>query len=142
MTVRKRGRKSAAELATAGVAVVIERPEPPYTLWRDEEAEIWRRIVDDLPAGWIAGRNLDILAEYVSHVVASQRLRQMIVTLEGGEGPMDVTEWRALMRAHAQQSARVQSLATALRITPQATVDPKTGGRALAGHNAGKKPWQ
>jgi hypothetical protein len=142
MTVRKRGRRSAAELATAAGAVVIERPEPPYTLWRDEEAEIWRRVVDGLPPGWITGRNLDLLAEYVSHVVASQRLRQMIVAHERGPDPMDVAEWRALMRAHAQQSARVQSLATSLRITPQATVDPKTGGRALADHNTGRKPWE
>jgi hypothetical protein len=61
---------------------------------------------------------------------------------ESGGDAFDATEWRALMRAHAQQSARVQSLATPLRITPQATLDPKAGGRALAKHQTGKKPWE
>jgi hypothetical protein len=141
MTV-KRGRKSAAELAIAPVAHVIERPEPPYSLWRDAEADLFRQIVADLPPGWIGPRNSDLLAEYASHVVACQRLRQMIHAHESGGEAFDATEWRALMRAHAQQSARVQSLATALRITPQATLDPKAGGRALAKHQTGRKPWE
>lgn len=143
MAVRKRGPKSAADLAIAPVAQVIDRPEPPYTLWRDAEAEVWRRVVEDLPPGWITGRHFDLLAEYCSAVVSCQRIRQMIhATEHAPDGLLDVGEWRALMRAHAQQNARVQSLATALRITPQATVDPKTGGRALADHHTGRRPWE
>lgn len=138
----KRGRKSAAELATVATPEVITRPEPPYTLWRDGEADLWRQVVEDLPPGWITGRNADLLAEYVSHVMSCQRLRQVIHAMESGKEPLDTAEWTGLLKAHATQSARVQSLATSLRITPQSTVDPKTGGRALARHNQGKRPWE
>ncbi len=137
----KRGRKSTDDLLTVGPVIVAERPEAPYTLWRDEEAEVWRRVVEDLPPGRITGRNADLLAEYCSHVVSAQRIRQMIRQAETGGDTIDLGEWRALMRAHAQQSARVQSLATSLRIAPQVTIGPKAGGRVLACHFTGKKPW-
>ena len=60
----KRGRKSAAEMVIDQAPAIIQRPEPPYELWRDDEQQVWSRVVSDLPADWFSGRNIDLLVEY------------------------------------------------------------------------------
>ena len=66
----------------------------------------------------------------------------MIHEMERGEADLDLRSWAALMRAHAQQSSRVQALATSMRITQQSTYSAKSGNTALEGHKTGKKPWE
>lgn len=138
----KPGRKSAAELAVAAPLAKVDRPEPPYELWRDEEVAVWRRIVSDVPADWFSPRNLDLLAEYCSHVVSSRRIAQMIKMIESEKGKFDVQNWMALLRAHAQQTGRVQALATSMRLSQQSTYSPKRGANALDGNSTGPKPWE
>jgi hypothetical protein len=138
----KRGPKSSAELAVAATVLVVDRPEPPYEMWRDEEQDVWRRVVSDVPADWFTPRNHDLLVEYCSHVVSSRRLAQMIHQMETAEGDLNLKAWTSLMRAHAQQSGRVQALATSMRITQQSTYSAKSGNTALEGHKAGRKPWE
>ncbi|MFT4149209.1 MAG: hypothetical protein QM656_03355 [Paracoccaceae bacterium] len=139
--MQKRGPKSAAELEIAAKVVVVNRPEPPYELWRDEEQEVWRRVVSDVPADWFTPRNFDLLAEYCTHVVSCRRVAQMIYEFERREGELDIKSWTVLMRAHAQQSGRIQALATSMRITQQSTYSNKSGATALEGHKSGRKPW-
>jgi hypothetical protein len=137
-----RGPKSASALQVQTVARVVNRPEPPYELWRDQEQEVWRRIVSDVPADWFTGRNYDLLTEYCTHVVSCRRLAQMIHAQETGEADFDTATWLALMRAHAAQTGRLQALATSMRITNQSTYTAKTGKTALDGHKSGRKPWE
>lgn len=137
-----RGPKSADELTTLQGLAVIERPEPPYTLWRDQEQEVWRRVVSDVPADWFTGRHLDLLAEYCSHVVSARRLAQVIHQMEHGPDPLDLPTWAAMMRAHAQQTTRVQSLATAMRLTHQASYGARRAATALEGEAKGRRPWE
>jgi hypothetical protein len=138
----KRGPKSSAELAITDRVTIVNRPEPPYELWRDEEQSIWRRVVSDVPADWFTARNSDLLVEYCTHVVSCRRLAQMIHEMERAPGDLDIRGWVGLMRAHAQQSGRVQALATSMRITQQSTYSAKSGNTALEGHKTGKKPWE
>lgn len=141
----KRGPKSSAEIALTAPGVTVaamHRPEPPYSLWRDEEQDVWRRIVADLPADWFSGRNLDLLAEYCTAAVSCRRLAQMIHACEHGAGELDVPHWLALMRAHAAQSSRMQALATSMRITQQSTYTPKRGATALRNNPTGPRPWE
>jgi hypothetical protein len=138
----KRGPKSSAELAITDRVTIVNRPEPPYELWRNEEQDVWRRVVSDVPADWFTSRNTDLLVEYCTHVVSCRRLAQMIHEMERGADDLDLRGWTSLMRAHAQQSARVQALATSMRITQQSTYSAKSGNTALEGHKTGKKPWE
>jgi hypothetical protein len=138
----KRGRKSAAEMVIDQAPAIIQRPEPPYELWRDDEQQVWSRVVSDLPADWFSGRNIDLLVEYCTHVVSCRRLAQLIQAEEQGDGDLDVRQWSALMRAHAAQSARVQSLATSMRITQQSTYTAQAGATALKNTAKGKRPWE
>lgn len=138
-----RGRKSAASLAVAAPAAVkVVRPEPPYELWRDEEHDVWRRIVADVPPDWFTPRHHDLLAEYCTAVVSCRRLAQLIHHMEATPGTMDQGDWLALMRAHAVQSGRVQALATSMRLTQQSTYGARAGKTALDGHRPGPRPWE
>lgn len=140
----KRGRKSAADLMIQrdGVVSAMHRPEPPYSLWRDEEQDIWRRIVQDLPADWFSGRNLDLLTEYCTAVVSARRLAQMLHHIERQSGEMDIAEWTKLLRAHAQQAGVVKSLATAMRLSQQSTYGPRAAATAQGGVKRGPRPWE
>lgn len=140
----KRGRKSAAEMLTQTAAplTVMQRPEPPYQLWRDDEQDVWRRIVNDLPGDWFSGRNLDLLVEYCTAVVSGRRLAQMIHHLESEAGGMDLTEWTRLLRAQAQQAGVIRSLATSMRISQQATYSARSGATAQRGVRKGRAPWE
>ena len=140
----KRGRKSAADLMiqSDGTVKAMDRPEPPYSLWRDEEQHVWRRIVEDLPADWFSGRNLDLLTEYCTAIVSARRLAQMLHHTERQPGELDITEWTKLLRAHAQQAGVVKSLATAMRLSQQATYGPRSGASAQAQTRKGPAPWE
>lgn len=138
----KPGRKSAAELAVSAPLTKVDRPEPPYELWRDEEVAVWRRIVSDVPADWFSPRNLDLLTEYCSVTINCRRLAHLIKQAESDKGDFDVSQWLAFLRAHAQQTGRVQALATSMRLTQQSTYSAKKGANALDGHRTGPKPWE
>lgn len=140
----KRGRKSAADLMiqSDGTVKAMDRPEPPYSLWRDEEQDVWRRIVEDLPADWFSGRNLDLLAEYCTAIVSARRLAQMLHHTERVQGDLDVAEWTKLLRAHAQQAGVVKTLATTMRLSQQSTYGPRAAATAQGGVRRGPKPWE
>lgn len=140
----KRGRKSGAELSVAEIATteLLTRPEPPYELWRDEEQAVWRRVVEDVPGDWFSGRNLDLLAEYCTTVVSCRRIAQLIHAEERAEGPLDTDYWMKLLRSHAQQSGRVQALATSMRLSQQSTYTAQRGATKLNNAPTGKRPWE
>src|SRR5689334_7593135 len=78
-----RGRTSAAELSviSGGGVETIRRPEPPRDL-TDEEAEVWRTVVNRLPADWFPAETLPMLAQYARHTIASKRVAAMIEQLD------------------------------------------------------------
>lgn len=140
----KRGRKSAADLLIQrdGAVTAVDRPEPPYSLWRDDEQDVWRRIVEDLPADWFSGRNLDLLTEYCTAVISARRLAQMLHHVERQEGALDIAEWTKLLRAHAQQAGVVKALATAMRLSQQSAYGPKRAATLQGATKRGPRPWE
>lgn len=143
LNLGQRGRKSVAELTTPAPLVKVDRPEPPYVLWRDAESEVWRRVVSAVPADWFTGRNIDLLTEYCTTVISCRRLAQLIKVAESEPGDFDVPRWLALLRGHAQQTGRAQALATSMRLSQQSVYSAKAGATALGDHVPGrKKPWE
>lgn len=141
-------RRSASETETAAIAErmglsrTIERPEPPYDLWRDEETEVWSQVVEALPADWFNGSNLALLAQYCRHVVSARRIAQMLASMEGSSDGLDLKEWRDLMRSQALETERIASLATKMRLSQQSVYGPRSASRAQRNVPTGKRPWE
>ena len=140
--MKSRGRKSAAELSVIGPGGVetTRRPDPPSDL-TEAQVDVWRRIVNAYPADrFDAGAQL-VLAQLCRHADTARKMAAVIRQPEEG-GEFDVDAWQALLRAQDRESARVASLATRLRLTPQARYVPHSAA-ALADPTADmRKPWE
>src|SRR3954447_11852850 len=110
-----RGRKSSASVATTAEPVIPARPDADYSLG-DEQAEVWRAVVNALPSDWIGAAALPVLSAYCRVVVAMRRLGMLIVQCEHEEGAFDPDRHLALIRAHGQQAQVLKTLATSLRL--------------------------
>jgi hypothetical protein len=147
-----RGRTSAAELSviSGGGVETIRRPEPPRDL-TDEEAEVWRTVVNRLPADWFPAETLPMLAQYARHTIASKRVASMIEQLDlavaadikDGTTPAAAVLGTAkmldrLLKMQERESRCIASLATKMRISQQTTYD-KSRKKGSVGP---KKPWE
>jgi len=132
----KRGRVSGAELAVVHSDVVsIERAVAPDDL-NDEQRAEWQAVVNRLPADWFPRETHSLLAQYCRHVVAARRVAQLIGNAESGEA-FDVDEYDKLLKMQEREGRAISSLATRMRITQQATYDPKRKKGSQV-----KKPWE
>jgi hypothetical protein len=138
----KRGRKSAAEMAIANLVKVTStaRVEPPYDIF-DEQADLFRAIVDSLPADWFSTGSVPLLAQLCKHVVASRRVAELIAQAERTGPMLDIEMYDRLLRLQERQSAAVHRLATALRLTNQSRYTPGRAATASA-VAIGPKPWE
>ena len=131
-----RGRTSTAELAVVHSDVVaIERALPPDELNDEHKAE-WLAVVNRLPADWFPRETHSMLAQYCRHVVSARRVANLIANLEASDD-FDLDQYDKLLKMQEREGRAMSSLATRMRITQQATVNPKkTKGTQV------KKPWQ
>ncbi len=135
-----RGRKSAAELVVAAPSglAVMARQDAPCDL-RDEEADVWRAIVESLPADWITPGSAPVLAAYCRATVSARRLGMLIVQVETAED-YDAARHMNLIQTHGQVAQLLKTLATSLRLTPQARYTPTRAGGAQT--PKGPRPWE
>jgi hypothetical protein len=137
-TMGARGPKSAASLAVIGSGgiLTIRRPDPPREL-TSEQTNVWREVLDDLPADWFRPSNLALLEAYCRHVVASRRVAQLIEAEEQSDG-FTLERYDFLLRVQEREGRALSSLATRMRLTQQATFDEKK----RKPQTLGKKPWE
>lgn len=150
-----RGPKSAAEMAVAPIDEARKRPPPPEGL-TDDQADVWRRTVAALPAGWIHPEHLEIMAAYCRHAIRfrelSKRLDSIDVEKVGMMGGFGIDTYSKLRRAAESESRAMLACARSLRITIQATMRPETAGRQANrrpeipatwnGSDEPGKPWE
>jgi hypothetical protein len=118
----KRGRTSAAELSVVRFEPAPYRVAPPADLIATE-SELFRRIVADCSPDHFVASDTPLL---VSYVQATLIARNAAKALAAGDGDA-LAVW--------SQAARMQAtLATRLRLAPQARTDPKTLARRAAAH--------
>lgn len=135
----KRGRKSGAELATIpdrGLIEVVVRPDAPYEL-TDDQALIWRRIADDLPADWFTPKHVGILKQYCRHEAQSDRIA-MLIEQEMKKKALDLQQYDKLLAMQEREGRALSSLATRMRITQQTLYDKSK----KAPSNSLSKPWE
>ena len=130
----ERGRKNALEASVVPIHG-LDRPKPPSTL-TDEQQAIWVKVVDALPADWFRPEAIEVLVMYCRHAVTARRVADLIKRMEA-EVDFDVAEYDRLLKMQEREGRALSSLATRLRITPQATRDSKSKKPSQV-----KRPWE
>ena len=133
-----RGPKSQDELTVQKPQTEVSaRMDADYSL-RDEESDIWKAITESLPADWVNPGNAPILAAYCRATVSARRIGQLVYQAEDA-ADFDPDEFMKLVAAHSKLAQTIKTLATSLRLTPQARSLPKQSDKARV---EGKKPWE
>jgi hypothetical protein len=126
--MRKRGRKSGDELVAINVNGDPPRLDPPSSL-TDPERALFAEIVEACSPKHFVPSDLPLLVSYVQATLLS---RQAATNAATG----------AAMLALWEKATRMQAtLATRLRLSPQARTDPKTIGRHMP-QGTGPPPWE
>ena len=117
----KRGRQSVAERAVIPIAPLAPRLQPPADLGAEETA-LFRQLVASCPSDHFVESDQPLLTAYVIAICLSRRAAAKLA-----EDPSLATVWERSTRMLA-------TLATRLRLAPQARVSPKTLARRAAAH--------
>lgn len=143
----KRGRKSAAEIATisALVAPGTRLPSPPPAELSDAQSSVWRDLIAALPDGWLERGSFPVMIELCRRVCRARLLEQRVrkfelewVKVEGGLQRLD-----KLLAMADRETRAVIALSRALRLTPHAIMHPRTAGRHLQDElpSGAPRPW-
>ncbi|QOZ52942.1 hypothetical protein XH90_17395 [Bradyrhizobium sp. CCBAU 53338] len=139
----KRGRKSAAEVASVVVAAGTSMPAQPPAELTDAQAMIWRDAVGSMPGNWLTRAAHPILIAYCRHACRARLLEMQIAQFEvewtrvdGGLERLD-----KLFAMAERETRAISACARALRLTPQALMHPRTAGRRINDLPAGPRPW-
>jgi hypothetical protein len=138
----QRGRKGMDELAIAPPADGIpNRPEPPVTL-DEAQADLWRSIVEQKPAGWFDSASIPLLAAYCRAVTTCDAVAREINKL-GKRCLKEETFARVakLKKLDEAQAKLMATLATKLRLTQQSRYTPQAADTA-ARNVAKPKLWE
>lgn len=139
----QRGRRSVAALtapAAEGVTVLVERPEPPLDL-TPEQSDVWRHIVDGLPADWFPRETWPLLSQYCRHTVEARRLGQLI-DQECARPDLDVRNYGELLKLQRQESGALKILAASMRLAQQSSRTDGAAATAKRGARTVKRPWE
>lgn len=141
-----RGRKSTAEMTVAAQVAPIsstDRLPAPMHL-TDAERMVWLEVVNDQPASAFTPVHGPLLEQYCRHIVQARLLADEIMHFDRAWLADDdgLKRYDRLLAMQEREGRAASSLATRLRITRQATADPKTVGRANSRQARARKPWE
>ena len=134
-----RGRKSAASLSVVPLVPGQGRPEPPTSLDALEQ-QIWRDVVDALPAHWLDLAGQLILRRLVAQAAISER-REARLRLMRAQDQDDGEGADALAALHGVSAKTVAYLLGQLRATPRSRIGSRAAGPQV--EQAPKlRPWE
>lgn len=134
----KRGRKSAAELATPRALRLNSRLDPSPSL-TDEQAAVWVETLAGLAPDWIQPEAREVMAAYCRHAVAIQRIAACVKQYEASADEFDFARYNEMLKAQERETRALGALATRLRLTPQSRYTPATAARKP--RDDANKPW-
>lgn len=140
--MRQRGRKSAAsqDIATISTASMVQRPEPPLDMTPVEE-DVWREIVESMPADWFPKETHGLLVQYCRHIVAARKVG-MLIDAASSRDQVDVMELDKLLGMQARETGALKAMAAAMRISQQASYSARGAGGAKERRATVKRPWE
>jgi hypothetical protein len=134
-----RGRKSVASLSVVPLVPGQGRPEPPASLDALEK-QIWRDVVDALPAHWLDLAGQLILRRLVAQAAISER-REARLRLMRAQDHDDGEDADALATLHGVTAKTVAYLLGQLRATPRSRIVSRAAGPQV--EQAPKsRPWE
>ena len=128
---------------SAKPVLAVEPLEAPPDLTKEETA-IWWAVVNNKDADWFSPMTAPLLAQYCRHAVQARRIAELINHATSEIDPktkiptLTVKEYDRLLRMQQRESALLKSLATAMRISQQATIN--TRGNKIQIDRS--KPWE
>ncbi|ARP89814.1 hypothetical protein CAL14_05525 [Bordetella genomosp. 9] len=141
-----RGRKSTEEIAVAAQVAPISSTDrlPAPVHLTDAERSVWLEVVNDQPASAFTPVHGPLLEQYCRHIVQARLLADEIMHFDRAWLADDdgLKRYDRLLAMQEREGRAASSLATRLRITRQATADPKTVGRANSRQARARKPWE
>lgn len=124
--MHKPGKRSAASLEVAPVAVFSPgRPPAPAELSEAERAH-WRAITGAMPSDYFRREHLPQLADYCRHLARGERFDRMI---DATDDQTPVADLDRLCRMRERETRAALALARSLRLTMTAQMRPETAGR-------------
>jgi hypothetical protein len=141
----KRGRKSAADAVRPDEGTA-KAPPPPRDL-SPEERTIWREVIADKPAAWLTADAVELMRLYVKHAARGRQIDvAMREHLTGEHLHCEEGQklWAGMARERERETRALLACARALRLTPQARMDPKVAATKSrrAAEAAAKAPWE
>lgn len=127
--MRTRGRVSANALEiVANPLEIVERQRPPIDL-TPEQCEVWAAVVNCQPADWFTPANSYLLVQYCREISEANFIAGKIEATKADEGST-LVDYLLLRQAQEKQSRVIESLATKMRISQQATTNHRGNKQA------------
>lgn len=137
--MKQRGRKSAGELAIASPVQMVPRPEAPVEL-TPEQADVWRQVVDAMPADWFPAETHPLLMQYCRHTIEARRVAQLI-DQECSRLETDVSAYTELLKVQAKETGALKAMASAMRLSQQSSRRDDTAATAKK-QRLVSRPWE
>ena len=136
----KRGPRSVSEILISDGpnGVIPSGADAPYTL-TDNEADVWRQIVNALPADFFAPSHFPMLSQLCRHVVASDFIGALLAATYRMK-KIDREEYASLLSMQANESNAINRLMRSLRLTPQSVY--RAGARLRPVTMLKHNPWE
>ena len=141
MKTRGRTSRASTEIAQSGVGQieVIKRPEPPLDL-TPNESDVWVETVNALPADWFPRETWPLLRQWCRHTVSAHRVSQLIDACAARD-EVDVTEMGALLAMQARETSALKAMASAMRLSQQASYSARGAGGTKGKRTMMDRPW-
>ena len=133
------GRKSAASLSVVPLVPGQGRPEPPSSLDALEK-QIWRDVVDALPAHWLDLAGQLILRRLVAQAAISERREARLRQLRAQDRDSG-EDANALAALHGVSAKIVADLLGQLRATPRSRMVSRAAGPQVE-QAPRSRPWE
>jgi hypothetical protein len=112
-------------ITESGLAAAIPRPDAPYDL-DEREVDVWRAIVNSMPADHFIPANYHVLTQLCRHVVEARWNAHNIKTYRKRKtADFNYKVYGELQKAQIAESQIIARLSTTLRLTQQSTFSQK-----------------
>jgi hypothetical protein len=99
----------------------VRRPEPPGEL-TDEEAQIWKNIVNGMAADWFPAETHDLLTQYCRLIIKARRIAELTHAYERKKkSTFSTVQYCHLIREEANISKSIGTLARLMRLNQAST---------------------
>ena len=121
-------RISQAALLTKQVPAERMRPDVPFELRQEAEAEVWRSVVNALPPDWFTSANQYLLIRFCKQVIMARWIDELLHD-ELAKKRQNRQLIAKFARLQMTSTVNIARLSTKMRLAQQSVYLPKTAAR-------------